>query len=39
LDKLDPPEVDVARDGGSAIGRQARERLALLHRLTDEHEA
>lgn len=39
LDKLDPPEIDVARDGGAAIRRQARERLALLHRLSGEDEA
>lgn len=36
LDKFDPPEIDVAGDGGAAIRRQARERLALLHRLIRE---
>lgn len=36
LDKFDPPEIDVACDGGAAIRRQARERLALLHRLIRE---
>lgn len=36
LDKLDPPEIDAACDGGAAIRRQARERLALLHRLIRE---
>jgi (p)ppGpp synthase/HD superfamily hydrolase len=39
LDKLDPPEIDAAGDGGAAIRRRARERLALLHRLVDENEA
>jgi (p)ppGpp synthase/HD superfamily hydrolase len=39
LDKLDPPEIDVARDGGARIRHQARERLALLHRLSGEDEA